>query len=814
MKFSIFECVTDNLAKEETQEWHDLVQLFSKPDIRNDKDGKLISGAIFTNNKRSKENAIESSLLILDFDHVETIDLSVWHNLSISFAYYTTFNHGTKDKPCAYRVVIPLKTPIPAASYPLLYQWATNITNGAIDKACKDISRIQYLPACPQERKHLFRHSANTGSFLDWQSVISTVTNDKPVFSAQTPATVSTQPKPKTTNHKANGGDFSHYVEPIIQVEINKVASAIKGSRNATLNKAAFALGTLVASSWANVNQSDIENQLTHAALGNGLGLEETKKSIASGLSAGLSQPRPIPENKENLQKNGSRRQSKVVKNPNTSVKKNLNIPKFEKRPDSRLISDHISQYLTNLACDKITNDWLIFEDNYWQIASESQIKREVMLCLDKMLPNKDYTSHYIKDVTDLLRLEKLTSNDWDSNENLIPFKNGVLDLNNKTLMPHIATNYFTWCLPYDYDPTATCKPIIDFLLECVGHNEDQVQLIRAYANAIIKGRYKLQKFLSLIGFGGTGKGTLLRLITSLVGEKNTVSTELKQLEQNRFETARLYKKKLVLITDSDKYSGDVSVLKAATGQDKLRYETKGKQGNDGFTFKGMFLIAANQDIKSSDYTSGLARRRITIRFDNFVKENEMRDLQTEFEPFLCGFMNWILEMPDNEVTYFIRETNKAVPSLHEVTRDTLINTNPLAAWIDEKVVYEKDTRSRIGNKKDEPSEFLYPNYVEFCDSTGIKPMQSNNFSSNLVDLCKRQLGLTDIEKTDRTKHGYYITNIRLRLINESETLSPIDIKFSSNHSKSNADEFFKQNYRGINDGQLTDEFTNIIDWT
>lgn len=525
--------------------------------------------------------------------------------------------------------------------------------------------------------------------------------------------------------------------------------------------------------------------------------------------------------------------ENKASENKVPIIKESQNTPIFDKRPESRFISEIVGKSLPNLACDKITNDWLIFEENYWQPASESQVKREVMLCLDKMLPNKDYSSHYVKDVTELLRFEKLTSNDWDSNDHLIPFINGVLDLNQKVLTPHAANNYFTWCLPYNYEATATCEPIIKFLFDCVGKNEDQVQLIRAYANAIIKGRYKLQKFLSLVGFGGTGKGTLLRLITSLVGEKNTVSTELKQLEQNRFETARLYKKKLILITDSDKYSGDVSVLKAATGQDKLRYELKGKQGNDGFTFKGMFLIAANQDIKSSDYTSGLARRRITIRFDNFVKENEVRDLQTEFEPFLSGFMNWVLEMPDNEVAFYIQETNKAVPSLYDVTRETLINTNPLAAWIDDQVVYEKNARSRIGNKGDNCNEFFYPNYTKFCDETGIKPMQLNNFSTNLIDLCKRQLGLIDVGKTEKTRTGVYITNLRLRLPNDNdELLSPIDIKFSGiqkqseenkianliDYAKSkgvdiskNVAESFELNCNKINDGRSITELRDCL---
>jgi phage/plasmid-associated DNA primase len=51
--------------------------------------------------------------------------------------------------------------------------------------------------------------------------------------------------------------------------------------------------------------------------------------------------------------------------------------------------------------------------------------------------------------------------------------------------------------------------------------------------------------------------------------------TTLEQLEKNRFETAAIYGKKLLLITDSDKYGGEVSTLKAITGGDPIRFEKK-----------------------------------------------------------------------------------------------------------------------------------------------------------------------------------------------------------------------------------------------
>lgn len=317
---SFFSNKTDNSAKQETLSWDSLVEILKKPDIRNHKDGRLISGAIFKDGWtkeikdsvtdeikkpakfiekwRRNETAIESSLLILDFDHIDKIDLSVWQNTGISFACYTTFSHATKEKPCAYRLVIPLSNPIPADKYPLLYQWAFEQSNGLIDPACKDISRMQYLPAYPKERQKDFKFFSNVGAFLDWQSVINTPkTLDKPIIETSNVVPIQTRRKALKNSHEQNKRDFSAWVESAINAECDKVRNAQANvNRNVTLNTAAFRLGQIIATSWANANQSSIESLLLDAALASGLEQSESKATIASGLESGKLQPREMPE--------------------------------------------------------------------------------------------------------------------------------------------------------------------------------------------------------------------------------------------------------------------------------------------------------------------------------------------------------------------------------------------------------------------------------------------------------------------------------------------------------------------------------------
>jgi putative DNA primase/helicase len=222
-------------------------------------------------------------------------------------------------------------------------------------------------------------------------------------------------------------------------------------------------------------------------------------------------------------------------------------------------------------------------------------------------------------------------------NADLLPFRNCVLNLKTKQCVPHVRELYLTWQLPFDYDPAATCKPVTAWLSETVGNDPLQVELLRAYLKAVITGRADFHRFLELIGPGGSGKGTFIRLAEALVGRKNVHVTELKHLETNRFESSNIYGKRLCVIVDAEKYSGDVSVLKAMTGGDSLRYEEKHKQCGQPFRYGGMVVIAANLDMGSSDYSSGLARRRITVRFERVVDAKDRRDLEAEFRPYDCA---------------------------------------------------------------------------------------------------------------------------------------------------------------------------------
>ena len=85
------------------------------------------------------------------------------------------------------------------------------------------------------------------------------------------------------------GGAYAHSA---LEREGARVAAARVGTRNDTLNRAAYNLGTLVGNGL--LDRPEVEAELTRAALAAGLDARETASTVRSGLTAGISRPRRL----------------------------------------------------------------------------------------------------------------------------------------------------------------------------------------------------------------------------------------------------------------------------------------------------------------------------------------------------------------------------------------------------------------------------------------------------------------------------------------------------------------------------------------
>lgn len=97
------------------------------------------------------------------------------------------------------------------------------------------------------------------------------------------------QPAPAPVIRPADGTGLAAYVAAALRNEAGRVRSARTGTRNDTLNRAAFALGRLVGAGVLDARLAQTE--LFSAGTGAGLPAREAAATLASGLKAGAQRP-------------------------------------------------------------------------------------------------------------------------------------------------------------------------------------------------------------------------------------------------------------------------------------------------------------------------------------------------------------------------------------------------------------------------------------------------------------------------------------------------------------------------------------------
>lgn len=452
-------------------------------------------------------------------------------------------------------------------------------------------------------------------------------------------------------------------------------------------------------------------------------------------------------------------------------------------KPTQATVADAIiERYRQHLKWHTGNKLWCQYEAEVagaWSEVTEEDVKAIVDEEARKQL-GKNISDNFLNSTKNLLKTY-LREKRWNVHKGYVCLQDCVVNLSTMQSEPHSPEFRFLHQLPFKWsDRGKGCQPIIDFLKFANSGHDDRVELLRAAFKATVTQQgASIQRFVEIVGSGGSGKGTVMTLVRRLVGVSAVAITNFKRLETNRFETANLFGKHAICITDAEQWTGDTSTFKSATGGDLLNNERKGIQALDPFVCEAFVWVAANFPISSNEYSSGLRRRRIPIPFNNSVKAKDKRNLEQEFEPYMAGFFFWVLGMPDHEMIAYLINTDDKVPSLRQHFLENLTETNPIADWIQTKVLIQKGAKTYVGSKTKDAAHYLYPSYCEYLLENGGTPLSIVKFSRVFVDVLVNQLRISDSVK-DKDKYGAFITDVIIRQPGD------IDIPFSFGAEESN----------------------------
>ncbi|MBC8539212.1 hypothetical protein H8693_09760 [Christensenellaceae bacterium NSJ-63] len=237
------------------------------------------------------------------------------------------------------------------------------------------------------------------------------------------------------------------------------------------------------------------------------------------------------------------------------------------------------------------------YRDNHYKLLTESDCKAYIKSFLPvKIRKPADWEVPYKELITDYANISE---NDLNSNEDIINFKNGILNIKTNELLPHNPKYLCTIQIPCDWKPDLSLEdaPIFKDFLNTItsGNVDDQKTLLEVIGLCISNVDCSLfKKLLILKGVGNTGKTVFRQFVINTIGEKNSHSLDIKQLSE-RFAISELYGIRLAGYGDMS--FADVKAMdkiKELTGGDSTRAEAKYQNGYQ-FKYKGFLMYCCNE---------------------------------------------------------------------------------------------------------------------------------------------------------------------------------------------------------------------------
>jgi putative DNA primase/helicase len=308
----------------------------------------------------------------------------------------------------------------------------------------------------------------------------------------------------------------------------------------------------------------------------------------------------------------------------------------------------------------------------------------------------------------------------------LIPFKNGVFDIEHFELLPFSPEQVVTNRIPWEYNPAASCL-LVDTVLDRLSCGDAQIRTLLEEVGGMCLYRDNTiggGKAVILKGEKSNGKSTFISMLQAMLGNDNVSNLDFKELD-GKFSTAMLYGKLANLGDDiSDSYKEDVATFKKIVTGEPLKAEEKGKSPFN-FTPYVKLVFSANSLPRMNDGTGAAMRRLLIVPLNARFNEGD-----AGFDPQIRYKLN-----SQEAVEYFIQLSIKGlqrvllakkftIPAKVKEEKDSYEKeNNPVLAFIDE-----------IGTDDifNEPTAAVYSRYCEFCLANGYKAMSKLTFSKRI----------------------------------------------------------------------------------
>lgn len=389
---------------------------------------------------------------------------------------------------------------------------------------------------------------------------------------------------------------------------------------------------------------------------------------------------------------------------------------------------------------------------------------------LDEWKPERsNAVIQWVKDMTIYSPLEN------SKESNLVNVLNGMLQITTEEvkLLPHSPDYKSLSQLPVEYDPDAPVEEVREFFGRILPM--DAVPAFEEFLGTCLLTDYRFKKALLLVGNGDSGKSTLLKLVSALLGEENVSSRTFQDLAGgNRFAKASLVGKLANVYADLPQLTArDIGQFKALTGDDKIDAEFKGKDAVSFYNYAKLFFSAnAYPTVKSPD--DAFFDRWIVIFCPNRFVDSEDRVDEKSGRYLKDRTILDRLTTPEK----LSGALNLAVAGLQRLIRNGKFTESTSIERARYEFISCADSVLGFFNACSEPDaeaqaakDEWYHAYRAWCNAIGAEIVSSNQFFRRVKEL-KGQLGLIEIENTTIPGRQGLVSLLRGRKLYEFATVA------------------------------------------
>lgn len=399
---------------------------------------------------------------------------------------------------------------------------------------------------------------------------------------------------------------------------------------------------------------------------------------------------------------------------------------------------------------------WWRYEGPHWAEAEDTAIRKWIYERLEHVQfnafnpktgqvelkpwrPNRSKVADLLDAMQSIVHLrETVNTPSWlDTGEpagQYIACANGLLDVTDQTLWPATPRYFGLVSVPFDYDP-AVGAPVewLRFLNKLWpankdGSSADEVRALQEWFGYVLSGRMDLQKILLLIGPTRSGKGTIARILSRLMGVGNVAAPTLASLGTN-FGLQPLLGRSLAIVGDArlgrDGQHQVVERLLSISGEDMLTVDRKNREAWSG-KIPARFMILSNELPRFGDASGAIANRFIVLTMEQSFLGREDPGLEDRIAVELPAILKWALA----GLVRLQTQGRITVPARSKDTIDALADlVSPISAFVREAC---ETGRDEDGSERAAVIADLYKQWSAWCTENGHHSSSVQKFSSDL----------------------------------------------------------------------------------